>query len=215
MGWDGTYTNMYKNGKVDVKRFLDNEFTWKSESGQENTVIKSAMVGSVYYAAISVKNHPQDGDSVFCAVCLTSTKRQDGCNIFWKSMTEYDGPINYDCPIGILKLLTPTDSEWAKNWRLKCYTKIEEKKREKTNPYSLKNLPVGSQICFPINFSTTSGLKPGDYVTLEKDEQTRFCWRNGERVGTTKQYWYDGYYRWPGKMIPADYKVVRVGKEVA
>ena len=37
------------------------------------------------------------------------------------------GPYYYDCPKGILDLLTPTDNECANDWRRKCREKKEKK----------------------------------------------------------------------------------------
>ncbi len=210
MGWDSTYTSMTKNGKVDVKGFLDNEFTWENESGRKNTVIKSSMVGSTYYAAVRAEYPDKEEPEVFALICHTKTGIYNGCNIHFKSMSEDMGPVNYDCPVGILKLLTPTESDEAKKWRISCYEHIEAKKRKKNDPYSLKNLPVGSQIRFTINFSTSSGLRPGDNVILSKCEKLYLTWKDGQRIGKTKTYWSDGYYRWSEKMIPEGYSVISV-----
>ncbi|MDO5332206.1 MAG: hypothetical protein Q4E99_05950, partial [Bacillota bacterium] len=53
------------------------------------------------------------------------------------------GPYCYDCPKAILKLLTPTDSEWANEWRRKCF--------EKHNKPKLSDLPIGTKIKFERN----------------------------------------------------------------
>ena len=222
MGWDGTWTSYYKNGKVDVKRFCDEEYTWAGEKSR-NEVIKSSMVGSTYYAAVRCREYDDvektvlKSDRVFAIVVLTSTRRQDGCNILTKGITEFSGPCEHKCPMGILKLLTPlaADEEWAKAWRIKCYEYHANKKKEKTDPYSLKNLPEGSQIKFTVNFSTTSGLRPGDQVVLTKNSRLKYAHKNGEWVETKKTYWSDGYYRWKDSMIPKDFVVISVpaGKE--
>ena len=54
-------------------------------------------------------------------------------------MDETCGPYQYDCPESILKLLTPTESKWANEWRAKCR---EYRKKAK----ELKALPMGSKI---------------------------------------------------------------------
>lgn len=199
MGWTGTRAVFYKNGKVDVKAEMDH--AWERPTG--NTIIKSSMVGSTYYAAVRART-----GEVFCAVSLTSTRPADGCNLFYKDMTDKVGPCVYDCPTSILKLLTPTEHEWANEWRRKCWNIKEQKKQEKKDPNSLKNLPVGSTISFVINYSTSSGLNPGDTVTLSKFVRTSWkLTKDGGFKRVDKGYWSDGYYRWPDKMIPKEFRV--------
>lgn len=61
-----------------------------------------------------------------------------------KTMGESSGPCEDHCPASILSLLSPTDSEYANNWRERCRKNIEAKK----DPHALKNLPVGAVIRF-------------------------------------------------------------------
>ena len=57
MGWTSYHANYYKNGTIDRKRECDNYF----DKGNCK-ILKSAMVGSTYYAAI------KKGEEVFAAV---------------------------------------------------------------------------------------------------------------------------------------------------
>ena len=127
MGWDGTIPTHYKNGKVDKKAEVRSCFVDSIE------IIKDTFVGSVYYgAAKNVKT-----GEVFAVV--VPTRMQDGW--FWtKMMDETVGPCECDCPKSILNLLTPTDCEWANEWREKCRTKADRPK--------LKDLAYGTIIRF-------------------------------------------------------------------
>ena len=49
-------------------------------------------------------------------------------------MGESSGPCEDHCPASILSLLSPTDSEYANNWRERCRKNIEAKK----DPHALK-----------------------------------------------------------------------------
>lgn len=40
--------------------------------------------------------------------------------VFFKEMTENEGPYYYDAPKKLIKLLSPTDNEYAREWREKC-----------------------------------------------------------------------------------------------
>lgn len=141
MGWTSYIATHYtKAGNVDRKAEMDERWTQQEHDGYaELNVLKSSMVGSVYYAAIEMKRNGKR-EQVFGVVALTSTKWDDGMNFGYKDMDETCGPCYYDCPKSILDLLTPTDSEWANEWRRKC---IENKKKIK-----LSDLPVGTHIKF-------------------------------------------------------------------
>ena len=80
------------------------------------------MVDNVYYAAMK----STDSNEVWALVVLTAT---DGREFGYKDMDETMGPGYYDCPIGILKLLSPTDNAYAKEWRKNCYAAIEQKRK--------------------------------------------------------------------------------------
>lgn len=109
MGWTGQVATCYKNGKIDKKAECDKIF--------EN-VVKSSIRGNVYYAAIKHK------DVIYGMVCLCSVQKEW---IHIKEISEDMGPFYYDCPIGILKLLSKTDNGNALEWRQKCMEKRKTK----------------------------------------------------------------------------------------
>jgi len=127
MGWTSYHATNYKNGKVDRKAEMDKLFTWSNDHVAMK-VLKSSMVSTIYYAAVE---EIRDGErTVFAAVCITGgADRYDPYfNFSYKDMDETMGPGYYDCPKGILDLLTPTDSEYANEWRRKCREARENKK---------------------------------------------------------------------------------------
>ena len=199
MGWDFGMAKHWKNGKIDRKAECDERLTWGS-----NRVLKSSMVGSTYYAAVEIE---RDGRrDVIGAVILTSTEGRD---MGMKILDESSGPYNCECPKSILTLLTPTDSDWANEWRKKCYEYHDKKEREKKDKYSLKNLPEGTKIDFVAPF-TSSAAREGEHVTLEKKVVSwKYVWdqKTGERKVKKRIAWSDGYCTWPTKFIPEDYRV--------
>lgn len=178
MGWTSYHATHYKKGRIDRKAECDAYFM-EGLPREYYDVLKSSMVGSVYYAAVKqLKKYSKDDDGnailvdipinkqrVFGAVFLTSTDSKDYFNFSYKEMAETSEPFYYDCPKGILDLLTPTDDEYANRWRAKCYEQLEKK----NNPNSLGKLPKGTviQVTMPFN---TKFFREGDVVQLRKEE---------------------------------------------
>lgn len=190
MGWTSYHATHYKKGKVDRKAECDALFA----DGYE--VIKSAMVGSTYYAAVK---HKED---VVAVICLTSTDSKDYFNFAYKDMDETMGPYKYDCPKGILDLLTPTENEYVNSWRAAC----REHHAKKNNPNALNKLPLGSIIQFTLPYDTTMN-KAGSVITLEKTDE----W-------SKKAYWrqQNRWVKWGSKLINSvtngNYEVIKKGE---
>lgn len=214
MGWTSYHATHYKNGKIDRKAECDAYFLEGLNRGYFE-VLKSAMVGSTYYAAIRpLKKYggekglyidiPKEEQRVGAAIFLTSTNAKDYYNFAYKDMDETCGPYNYDCPKGILDLLTPTESEYANKWRAAC----RENLAKKNNPNALNKLPLGSVIKFTLQYDTTLN-KAGSEITLEKTNE----W-------SKRAYWmqHGRWIKWPSKLVNSmtdgNYEVVRRGKAI-
>ncbi len=205
MGWTSYHATHYKKGKVDRKAECDAYFLEGPDAGFYQ-VLKSVMVGSVYYAAVKQLKRcisserlpdgtypseeiPEEERHVWAAVFLTSTDSRDYYNFSYKDMSEDMGPCESECPEAILKLLDPTDSQWANEWRERCWENAKRKK----SPDALPNLPVGAVIRYTQN--------DGSVVELLK-HQPAYRFR--------KPFWYraeNGTYV-PSKRIPRNYEVI-------
>lgn len=110
---------------------IQNHLTWDShdkETGDKHTILATSLVNMrEFYAAVEHVKADSTRE-VWCAVLKVSWYPKDHYNCCVKSMSEHDGPYYYNCPEKILKLLTPTDSEWANNWREKCWANVNFKK---------------------------------------------------------------------------------------
>ena len=128
-------TCSHKPANVKATDFIiQNHLTWNShakETGDKHTVLATALVGMrEFYAA--VERVKADGArEVWCAVCKVSWYPKDRYNCCVKAMSEFEGPYYHNCPEKILKLLTPTDSEWANTWRERCWANVSRKKVKK------------------------------------------------------------------------------------
>ena len=105
MGW--TYT--HKDKGVTGEAFFRHEFPTMEFLG-------CATVNRVFYAAVRSPSNPSE---VWALVCLTNYCRGE-FNFGYKDMSEHMGPYEAKCPASILGLLTPTDSEYANDWRARC-----------------------------------------------------------------------------------------------
>ena len=125
-------TCSHKPANVKATDFLiDNYLTWDShdkETGGKHTVLATALIGMrEFYAA--VEHVKADGTrEVWAAVLKVNWYPRDHYNCCVKTMSEFEGPYYHNCPEKILKLLTPTDSEWANTWREKCWANVNRKK---------------------------------------------------------------------------------------
>ena len=193
MGWTETHATFYKNGKVDRKAECDAICTYTNEK-VTSRVLKSAMVSTVYYAA--VEQIREGVREVFAAVFLTSGSLcgYPYFNFSYKDMSEDWCPCEQDCPVSILKLLTPTDSEYANEWRQKCYENAEKKKAARKDPHNINNLAVGTRIRF-----TAYNGKLYEIVKMAPSYQFKRAW------------WYmpDENKYIPAKRIPKDFEIVK------
>ena len=103
-------------------------------------VIKDAMVGTTWYAAIKNK----ETGEVFASIVLTKIDRNGYCNFGMKWIDEECGPYHHDCPASILDLLTPTTSQYAQEWRERCRAHIQEKKEAGEDV--LRTAPIGAHL---------------------------------------------------------------------
>lgn len=149
MGWT-SYNAKFYNSKGQVDRVKECEDILTEKNGPNGSWIplKVIAVGNTVYAAVR-RIKPDGTNYVFAAVVLTSTNMRDYYNFSYKDMDETCGPCECDCPASILKLLSPTDNEYANNWRDRCRLQLQRKRDEAKDPNSLSNLPFGSVIEMP------------------------------------------------------------------
>ena len=156
MGWTWyRATHYYPNGGIDRRAECDAYFMEGLNRGHYD-VLKSTMVGKVYYAAVKkLKKYdgcdekgewiysdlPPEEQKVFGAVFITSTLMKDYFNFGYKDMDESMGPGDCDCPKSIIALLSETDNLYALHWRQKCLERCNGKP-------SLGKLPIGTVIEF-------------------------------------------------------------------
>lgn len=99
-------------------------FRSKYEGGKFKC-IKDTIVGNVYYAVYT------NGKINFALVYPFHVR---GDEVIVKEMDEYMCPYYYNMPVSYLKLLSPTDNEYALKWRKKVKETTEAKSKKRTTP---------------------------------------------------------------------------------
>lgn len=150
MGWIGMHAHHYRaDHTVDRKKECDSLFAEGCE------IVKSQMVGSIYYAAVKVPQsqaHQVGIGNPYGVVVLTGTENGDGINFYYKAVPENHGPNEARCPISILRLLGPTEDEWALKWRKRCEDFHDREQ-------SLKEIPEGG--CIKVDGRVFKKMKIG------------------------------------------------------
>ena len=155
MGWTTTYK---PKGEPVLDFFIRHGvLTWGDDNPNTYRVLDSALVNlSTFYAAVEKINKATGERQVWAAVILVRHyPKNPYYNFGWKDMDESCGPYETNCPERILKLLTPTDNEYALGWRKACWANIEKRKAR-------KNLPPGTVLKYGNYVLTVEGpaLRP-------------------------------------------------------
>lgn len=119
MGWTEYPATEWRKGRINRRAECRKYFEGNEQWG---TLLKDAMVGSTWYGAVKLTSTGE----VFGMIMLTSER--DRYWFGYKEMDETCGPCHNDCPESILKLLSPTDNEFANKWRQACHERNERRK---------------------------------------------------------------------------------------
>lgn len=112
MGWD-----FIQRRVNDPKAYLDAEFSGARSNNAATRILRSAMVGPVYYAAAEY-TRPGEAPVVYAIVALTESRAGE---FGYKDMDDTMGPCEARCPVQILALLSPTKNDLANKWRERCW----------------------------------------------------------------------------------------------
>lgn len=93
MGWDYTHATHYtRTGAIDRKTEIDELYTWQNDT-RKAEVVRFAMVGSTYYAAIKITELSTGEAETTAAVALTHTNNRDYFNFGVKTMGKVLGHV--------------------------------------------------------------------------------------------------------------------------
>ncbi|WP_211328038.1 DUF6927 domain-containing protein [Thermodesulfitimonas autotrophica] len=158
---------------MSVRQFFEKQFNRIEDDGKYGKILDCAVVNlRTAYIAYEIGD-AQGKREVIAIVCVLDYKPNDYYNFGYKDMDETMGPYRYDCPERILKMLTPTKHEWAREWREKCWERIRAKK---TRP----KLKKGMVIKFADSIVFSSGRRE-DTFRVEDPKRLIFSDRWGRR----------------------------------
>ena len=157
MGWTGRW--YYGTTRQERLSKMLEVYNWEDEQ-KKVEVIDSALVGTTAYAAIRV-TEKATGKTRVCASVVLS--RLDGHELMTQDIGEECGPCEKGCPRHILDKLTPTENEFANEWRRRCRERLENKKQDhNVIPRTF------SKLTGEILVKTNANEKPGTPATVYK-----------------------------------------------
>lgn len=120
MGWDVTQVG----SNITTRKFVEYYIKTSWDGVYEPVKIyegKNNFGEKAFYVALK-----KIGDNTVFA-CVILTRRKNG-SVAVKVVGESAGPGHIEAPANFIYLLSPTDSEWAKQWRADCINRyISEK----------------------------------------------------------------------------------------
>jgi len=125
MGW----TTTHKPSHIGAKEYIEaNCLTWESPTHDYRVLDGGVKNFRTYYGAVEKTDRSTGERQVFAVIFMLQFYKNDYHNFGYKDMDESAGPYQAECPERILKLLTPTTSQYAQQWRDACWAKITAKK---------------------------------------------------------------------------------------
>jgi hypothetical protein len=120
------YTMTHRPKGVGTVEFLRQcaEFDTETECRR---MLAGAATLTEAYLAVEWLDKASGDRRVYALVFILSHTRDGYYNFGWKGMSEDEGPRPCNCPPRILTLLTPTDKEWALQWRKRCRESIRRR----------------------------------------------------------------------------------------
>lgn len=169
MGW------LYEQslgGHSGPRQYLDAQFTYERPEVTSKVLRSTLLKMRVYYAAIE-HVFPNSGDrQIWGLVCLVkyNPRDRDGYIFGYKDIDETMGPCESDCPNSILSLLTPTDNQYALEWRSRCRESATARVQKASKP----SPRPGQTILFDTSIPFTDGrrLDRFDVVVNPRNNRT-------------------------------------------
>jgi hypothetical protein len=169
MGWL-TMSRHHMGGHATPKSYLDAQFTYSRDVDGVAKGLKllasSCQQNRTYYAAAQ-EMVDGVGGAVFAIVCkvMWNPRSKTAEHFGYKDMDESMGPCEDNCPAYILDFLTPTDTEHALDWRLRCRANLERRARRIEDGDRIK-------LASPLTF--TDGHVGNEFIVVKRGRRLSF-----------------------------------------
>lgn len=141
MGWTSTTLPW----GMKVKDYFVDMFEGDTDKVTRKVLDSSLIKFHTWYAALEITDKETGARDVIALVVLVHWNENNAYPLSYKEMSEDSGPGMCECPEKILKLLTPTTSQYAIGWRKACWDRInsiKSKPRLKKGHYLVLDHPL-------------------------------------------------------------------------
>lgn len=154
--------------------FIDHGvLNWGDHLPNTYRVLETSYKMPVFYAAVETVNKETGNRRVWAAVIKVTHTRGD-YGFCYKDMDESMGPCEANCPAKILDLLTPTDSEYANEWRARCRSNLDVAAERK------KHLAPGVLLAYGDKRFTVLEKLPRGYLRVKDELGDTYRMRPGQ-----------------------------------
>jgi Domain of unknown function (DUF6927) len=156
MGW------LYRNEPIDDPlAYLTAKYNYDCETHTLRT-LDGARVRNTVYLAVRSTDKKTSRSFVFAAVIMISNTKKSGFG--YKDQTESMGPNQLDCPLRIIRLLSPIGdlphAGFAADWRARVAAHHDEQRQRRQRRNSLS---VGSIVTLPTAVRFSGGITVSEF----------------------------------------------------
>lgn len=162
------WVSSYKTPDQSLRTFIiDNILTKTVNPLQRFTMLKSAYITPVFYAAVRIST-PTEADTVIPFICaMRLTPRDSRATIHYRILSEVTAFNEMLCPIAILDQLTPTTDPKALAWCQRCRDNAAAYHRAST-------IPSGTWLAFHDYDLAKFGVKTSTLQLVRYNRRVRF-----------------------------------------
>lgn len=174
MGWTSTTLPW----GIKLNDYFKDMFECDNDKVTRKILASSLVKFHTWYAAVEITRKDTGQRDVIAAVVLVHMNPKSNLPLSYREMTEDCGPGICECPEKILKLLTPTTSKSAIDWRKRCWDRIKDRKSKpklKKGQYLVLDRPLSFGAFGEYQILYIAIPKKGYYQTIAQKGSEKYC----------------------------------------